>query len=291
MSAFCSPPEFGVRILISKDSTSRRARSEVKYDKSANTPAIGLLVKPRDFVSLYGNYIEALEEGPTAPRGTANEGQVFSPSVTNQIELGMKFDLDGLGLTAGLFQIERPNGITDATTNRFSVNGEQRNRGLELNAFGELRPDLRLLGGITYIDSELTRTQGGRFDGKDTPGVPDLMAVLNLEYDTAAFPGLTLTARAEHRGSQYIRSDNSLKIPSYQLYSLGARYQRTLGDKEFTLRLNIDNLLGKDYWTSFFGQQQSSLFRRAQKHKFVIHRGFLMPDCSRQVAAYRTSCP
>ncbi len=222
-----------------------------QYDKSAITPAFGLLAKPWDFASLYGNYIEALEEGPTAPRGTVNEGEIFPPSVTNQIELGVKLDLDGLGLTAGLFQIEKPNGITDVTTNRFSLDGQQRNRGFELTAFGELRPDLRLLGGFTYLDSKLTRTQGGRFDGKDAVGVPELTAVLNLEYDTPILPGLTLTARAEHVGSQFIRNDNSLKIPTYQLYGLGARYQRMLGDKAFTLRLNINNLLGEDYWIAW----------------------------------------
>ena len=218
-----------------------------QYDKSAITPAFGLLVKPWDFASLYGNYIEALEIGRTAPDRAVNAGEIFPPSVTNQIELGVKLDLDGLGLTAGLFQIERPSAFTDAN-NRFGPNGEQRNRGFELTAFGELRPNLRLLGGFTYLDSKLTRTQGGRFDGKDTPGVPELTAVLNLEYDTAVFPGLTLTARAEHMGSRFIRNDNSLKIPAYQLYGLGARYQRTLGDKAFTLRLNIDNLLDEDYW-------------------------------------------
>ena len=89
----------------------------------------------------------------------------------------MKFDLAGLGLTAGLFQIEKPSGITHVDR-RFDVDGEQQNRGLEPNAFGELRPDLRLLGGLTYIDSELTRTQDGRFDGKTTPGVPMLRAAL-----------------------------------------------------------------------------------------------------------------
>ncbi len=224
-----------------------------QYDKSAITPAFGLLVKPWDFASLYGNYIEALERGPTAPRGTVNEGEIFPPSVTDQIEFGVKFDLDGLGLTAGLFQIARPNGITNATTNRFSLDGQQRNRGLELNAFGEVRPNLRLLGGITYLDSKLTRTQGGRFDGNDAVGVPELTAVLNLEYDTAIFPGLTLTARAEHVSSRFIRNDNSLKIPAYQLYGLGARYQRTLGDKAFTLRMNIDNLLDEDYWNTATG--------------------------------------
>ncbi len=236
--------------IESKSFNFRTGALNSQYDKSAITPAFGLLVKPWDFASLYGNYIEALERGPTAPRGTVNEGEIFPPSVTDQIEFGVKFDLDGLGLTAGLFQIEKPNGITDVTTNRFSLDGQQRNRGFELTAFGELRPDLRLLGGFTYLDSKLTRTQGGQFDGNDAVGVPELMAVLNLEYDTAVFPGLTLTARAEHVGSRFVRTDNSLKVPAYQLYGLGARYQRTLGDKAFTLRLNINNLLGEDYWNT-----------------------------------------
>ncbi len=236
--------------IESKSFNFRTGALRSQYDKSAITPAFGLLVKPWDFVSLYGNYIEALEAGPTAPRGTVNAGEVFPPSVTNQIELGVKLDLDGLGLTAGLFQIEKPNGITDATTNRFSADGQQRNRGFELTAFGEVRPDLRLLGGFTYLDSKLTRTQGGRFDGKDVTGVPELTAVLNLEYDMAAFPGLTLTARAEHVGSRFVRADNIPKLPAYQLYGLGARYQRKLGDKAFTLRLNINNLLDEDYWNT-----------------------------------------
>ena len=221
-----------------------------QYEKSANTTAIGLVVKPWSFMSIYGNYIEALEEGPTAPRTAANAGEVFPPSETEQIEFGMKFDLDDIGLTAGVFQIQRPSGITDEN-GRFSVDGEQRHRGLELNAFGELRQDLRLLGGITYINSELTRTQGDRFNGKAATGVPELVAVLNLEWDPSFLSGLTLTARAEHMGSKYIKTDNSLKIPSYGLYGIGARYKRAMGDQQLTLRVNVDNLLNKNYWTTF----------------------------------------
>ena len=222
------------------------------YDKAAITPAVGLLVKSWDTLSLYGNYTQALEQGPTAPNTALNAGEVFPPSVTEQLEFGMKFDLAGLGLTAGVFQIERPSGITQADR-RFSVDGEQRNRGLELNAFGEFWPELRLLGGLTYIDSELTRTQDGRFDGKTTPGVPMLRAALYLEWDAPILPGLTLTARAEHMGGMFIRRDNSLKIPAHQLYDLGMRYQRAIGGKQFTLRMNVDNLLDKHYWTTSVG--------------------------------------
>ena len=62
-----------------------------------------------------------------------------------------------------------------------------------------------------------------------------------------------MTARAEHVGSRFVRADNIPKIPSYQLYGIGARYQRALGDKAFTLRLNIDNLLDEDYWNNYTG--------------------------------------
>jgi iron complex outermembrane receptor protein len=36
------------------------------YDKSANTPVAGIVYKPLKNVSLYANYIEALQQGPVA---------------------------------------------------------------------------------------------------------------------------------------------------------------------------------------------------------------------------------
>ena len=74
-----------------------------------------------------------------------------------------------------------------------------------------------------------------------------LRAALYLEWDAPILPGLTLTARAEHMGGMFIRRDNSLKIPAHQLYDLGMRYQRAIGGKQFTLRMNVDNLLDKHY--------------------------------------------
>ena len=86
------------------------------------------------------------------------------------------------------------------------------------------------------------------------------MAVLNLEWDASFLSGLTLTARAEHMGSKYIRTDNSLKIPSYELYGIGARYKRAMGDQQLTLRVNVDNLLNKNYWTTFAAGHANVLY-------------------------------
>ncbi|TBU72206.1 TonB-dependent receptor [Phytopseudomonas daroniae] len=239
------------RVKLENFSTTTGARNS-KYDEAATTPAFALLVKPTQYLSLYGNYIESLESGPTAPTTTVNAGEVFPPSKTKQIELGAKFDFGEFGLTTGVFQIDRPSGMIDAN-NRYTADAEQRNRGVEVSAFGAILPELRLLGGVTYIDSELTKTQGGAFDGNKGIGVPELSAVLGFEWDTPLVNNLTLTGRANYTDRQYMLSDNSQSIPSYTIYGIGARYKTRVGAQDVTLRANVDNLFGKDYWATFVG--------------------------------------
>lgn len=223
------------------------------YDETALTPAVGLTVKPMQGLSVYGNYIESLEQGSTAPNTAANSGEVFAPAKTKQIEFGAKYDFGDLGLTAGLFQLERPSGITDAATNVYSIDGEQRHRGVELGAFGELMPGVRVLSGLTYIDAELTKTQNGTNDGNTAIGVPEFAGVLGLEWDTPMVRGLTLSFRANYTGEQYIDSQNVKEIPSYELFSIGARYVHELGENDLVLRANVSNLLDEDYWITFPG--------------------------------------
>lgn len=223
-----------------------------KYNESATTPSVGIVVKTNDTLSLYSNYIESLEQGPTAPTGSTNEGEVFAPTKTEQIEVGAKWDLGTLGLTSSLFQIAKPSGLLN-DNGRYSVDGEQRNRGVELSAFGQLNPNLRLLGGITYLDSELTKTQNGVNQGKTVVGVPKWSAVMGAEWDAPSVTGLTLTGRVNHVGSQYITTDNSLEIPSYEIYSVGARYSTSIADKAVTFRANIDNVFNEEYWSTFVG--------------------------------------
>ncbi|MBO6946872.1 MAG: TonB-dependent receptor [Rhodospirillales bacterium] len=240
------------RILSEGFSATTGAQTSI-YDETALTPAVGLTVKPWKGLSLYGNYIESLEQGSTAPNTAANAGEVFPPAMTKQIELGAKYDFGDLGLTASLFQLERPSGITDAATNVYAIDGEQRHRGLELGAFGELMPGLRLLSGLTFIEAELTETANGTNDGNTAVGVPKLAGVLGLEWDVPSLRGLTLSFRANHTGKQYIDTTNTKEIPSYELYSLGARYVHELGERDLVFRANVSNLFDEDYWITFPG--------------------------------------
>lgn len=218
-----------------------------EYAEDRVTPLLGLVIKPWQRWSLYANYIEGLQQGPVAPDGTANAGEIFAPLATKQYEIGAKVDLDRLSATLALYQITQPSGITDPITSIFSVDGEQRHRGIDLNVFGEVARSVRILGGAAYIDSELTRTEGGNNDGNRGTGVPKLRIVLGIEWDTPFLGGLTLTGRVIRNGPTYVDSANTQEVPGWTRVDLGARYQL---NKTVIIRANLNNALDKNYWES-----------------------------------------
>lgn len=220
------------------------------YGAWATSPAVALLYRANDRVSVYGNYIQGLSAGSTAPDLAANAGEVFAPYETKQVEAGIKIDWGRLAATFGLFDIRKPNAYTDPVTRIYSVAGEQRNRGIELSTFGELSRGLRLVGGVSWIDAEMTRTEGGVNQGKRAVAVPDWIAKLGIEYDAAPLPGLTLSANAIHTGKQYVNAQNTLSVSSWRRYDIGARYAFSHGGRPVTLRANVYNLFDKAYWLS-----------------------------------------
>jgi iron complex outermembrane receptor protein len=227
------------------------------YDSDAWTPALGLVVKPRENVSLYANYIENLQRGTIVGTSYANSGEVFPPYVSKQYEAGVKADWGTVTTTLAAFQIAQPNTIAVADPAgglpTLALNGEQRNRGIELNAYGELAPGVRLMGGVTLIDAVQMKTQGGLYDGNRQDGIPIVRTVVSGEWDMPFLQGLTLTGRFTYTGDQVASSSNEdLKIPSWTLVDLGARYafSSPWNDKPITVRFNVDNLFDKDYWSA-----------------------------------------
>lgn len=219
------------------------------YNKSATTPGVGVIVKATQAVTLYANYIEGLQQGPTATGGS-NQGQVFSPYVSKQQEAGVKVDFGRIAATLGVYQLKTPNGYLDTPSNLYRVDGEQRTRGLELNTFGEVATGVRLLGGVALVDARQTRTNQGINDGKRVTGAPKLHFNLGAEWDVPALDGLTVSARAIHTASQYIDTTNLQSIPSWTRYDAGIRYRTKWNNTPTTLRLNVQNVFDKSYWAA-----------------------------------------
>jgi len=247
----------GVRrqtIEVDAWNTTSGARTS-NYDESITTPVYGLVIKPWEHVSFYANRIEGLAQGPTAPlTGVTNPGEVFAPKRSEQTEAGVKLDWDRFGATLGVYRIEQPNNSTSYTPGvalgTFNVDGEQVNKGVELNVFGEPLDGLRVLAGATWMDTEQKNTANGATDGNRAAGVPRFQFNLGGEWDVPGIQGAALSARMLRTGGEYVNAANTLNIPAWTRIDLGARYGFKADDKYITLRANVENVANKAYWAS-----------------------------------------
>lgn len=223
--------------------------TDARFTKSRWTPGYGLVVKPWETVSFYANHIEALQPGDTASSGAVNVGQVTGISLSKQNEVGMKVDYGNIGGTLALFEIKKPTGIINPQTNVFGLYGEQRNRGVELNVFGEPIYGVRLNGSATWLDPKMSKTEDGTWDGKNAIGVANFYTVLSAEYDIKPIEGLTALARVTHSGSQYADEANTKKLDSYTTLDLGMRYRMKVQQNDLTWRLGVENVTNEKYWS------------------------------------------
>lgn len=226
------------------------------YNRYKTSPVAGVVYQLTDELSVYANYIEGLVKGDIAPASSGgvaivNAGEALEPYVSEQTEVGIKYDGGNLGGSLALFTTDRP--FSTVENGVFTDGGEQRNRGIELSVFGEPAYGVRLLGGLTLLDAELTSTQDGLNEGNRAIGVPRTQANIGGEWDVPGTNGLTLTSRVVYTSSQYADAANDLEAPSWTRLDLGARYRMVIDERDVTLRARLDNVTGRDYWASVGG--------------------------------------
>lgn len=235
---------------VKVDDWTNNVKGDTAYDEEKISPSGGILFKATDALSLYANYLEGLSQGKVAPSTSVNEDEIFPPFISRQVEVGAKYDAGAFAVTAAVFRIKQPAYETNATSRVFGPNGKRQNDGVELSLFGEPLKGLRLLGGVMYIDSELTHTTNGAFDGNRAPATPKYNVNLGAEWDVPRLEGLTLTTRGIYSSSQYLDQANAKEIDAWNRIDVGARYAFKVDDKHITLRANVENVADKRYWSS-----------------------------------------
>ncbi|MBZ2189404.1 TonB-dependent receptor [Alcanivorax sp. JB21] len=225
--------------------------ASASYDDSAITPSVGVLYKLTPSLSAYANYIEGLQKGQRAPATTpggdtvANAGEALAPYRTKQTEIGLKFERDTLGGSVSLYRSRKPIAALDGN-DVFAVQDHQENGGLELMAYGLLTPDLSVLGGVSYLDADVS--------GNTAIGSPRTQANFNMEYRLPQFMDLALDGRVIHTSTQFADAANQQQLDAWTRLDLGARYTLPVGDAALlTLRGRLENVTGEDYWASAGG--------------------------------------
>ncbi len=220
-----------------------------RYDQSATTPFLGIVVKPWRGGSVYANAVNGLAQGEVASIDAVNAGETLPPYKTKQVELGVKQDWGGFGGSVSVFQIAKSVGLLDPVTRRFSASGEQRHRGLEVNVFGEPTRGLRLLGGASWIDAEISRSANPVLQGKRPIGVAEFTANLGADWDVPGAAGLSLNAAVIHTGSSYVDGPNAALVGGWTRTDVGARWATRIADRPVVFRASVENLFDRRYWS------------------------------------------
>lgn len=219
-----------------------------RYRKSFLSPQVAFTFMPADDLMSYAAYSQGLELGGTAGVTTANAGRTMDPKVSRQVELGVKRDVSQrLLVTVAAFHIWKPYEFVDPG-NVFVQRGTVKHSGLEFSASGRVTDDLRVFAGATLIHARQSGTGAAAFDGRAPLNVPWLRSQATLDWSIPQVPGASLNGSWARVSEKYALRDNSLSVPAYDRFDLGARYALRVGPSRITWRFRVENVLDTVYW-------------------------------------------
>ncbi len=226
-----------------------KAGGHTRSRDSGISTATSLMYKPIDDLTLYMTYADSLQQGDSAPTGSANVGEILAPYRSRMVEVGGKWVVNGVNLSLAAFQIKRPFAYNQSGST-YAIAGQQRNRGLEFMADGNVSRNLRVFGGITWLDPKLLDTATPSTDDTRIVGLARTTASLLTTYQIEQVPGLAVNLNARYVSARPIDDSNDHWVGSYQTFDLGASYSTRVLRRDTVYRLEMTNVGNSHYWTN-----------------------------------------
>ncbi len=195
-------------------------------------------------------YVENPDDptGPLIPNNSTPSLFNADPEENETIELGAKWEFfdEKLLLTGAIFRTEKTNARTTDPTDPtvVTLTGEQVVQGFEVGFTGSITDNLRVIGGYTFLDSEVEASSVAAEVGAEVSNTPENSFSLWTVYD---FPEkVSVGVGAQYVGSRYNNNnvDTRQQADGFTLVNAMASYDVT---ENLTLQLNLDNILNETY--------------------------------------------
>jgi iron complex outermembrane receptor protein len=221
-------------------------------DKHIWLPQFAATYNPIANLTLYGNYGVLLSLGPQAPWWVDNSSQYLAPFFTRQAEAGVKYEpSQRILLTAALFRMHTPffYPVADGSGGfEFASDGREVHNGIEFNAEGKAARWLRLSGSATAMNATSTGTSTPSYNGKQIINQPHLRTTFFADLALPHTRGLHLMPGWSYTGRKEATRDDTVSVPAYNIFNMGARYTPGGEQGKITFRLYADNIADKHYW-------------------------------------------
>jgi len=229
-------------------------------------PRAGLVYRYTDELSFYGSYTESFKPNSTiAPLAVTSNTRLvldgsLEPEQSKAWEIGTKLDIPGrITATAAIYDIHKRNvlvSVADGLTTQYSIAGQVRSRGLELDASGQLSDRWSLIGSYAYTDAQVTKD--ANYQGNRLQNVAKNAGSLSAVYDFGSIMGggdkLRAGAGARYVGHRTGDAANTFDLPGYTVADAFATYDTKVEGQKVKFQLNVKNLFNKVYYTSAVSQ-------------------------------------
>lgn len=219
------------------------ARSDGKW-----SPRAGLIIKPRENVSLYASYAKSFlpqsgDQFTVLDATTAS----LAPEEFRNLEAGVKWDLtERLAFTAAIFQIDRTNTrANDPVTGLVVQTGQSRTKGFELAMVGQVTKGLQVTLGYALEDGEIVSTTTAAPAGRTLAQLPRHQFSAWGRYDFTDRLGVAIGA--VRQSEQFATISNAARLPGFTRIDAALFYK--ISDT-VQLQLNVENLANTDYFPS-----------------------------------------
>lgn len=221
------------------------------------SPRGGLLWRPMQWLSVYGNYSENF--GPSNNQFNNPGQKILPPTLAHEWEAGFKTEFFNrrLSTTFAYFDLSKTNiAVADPTNPTLQLaSGKQESRGYEFEVAGEILPGWRTAAAYTILDYAkiVVGSNGGVNDnsGNRMYNTPRNYGSLwnTYEFQNAALRGLKIGGGVIAAGQSQGTNANDFQLPGYATLNLMTSYNMKVKGKNLTFQLNANNLLDKTYYS------------------------------------------
>ena len=210
------------------------------------SPRLGVVLKPAANASLYASYSRSyLPQSGDQFLALDINLAALEPERFENYEIGAKWDvIPGLNLTAALYQLDRTNSrAPGAVAGTIELTGEQRSKGLELAANGQITPKWQVSAGFAWQDAEIRTTTTSAPAGRKVALVPRTQASAWTRYDVSDRLGFGLGI--VHQASSFASISNTVILPAYTRIDTAAFLRVT---DAVAVQVNVENLFDTGYF-------------------------------------------
>ncbi|WP_374529809.1 TonB-dependent receptor [Novosphingobium sp.] len=212
------------------------------------SPRLGVIVKPRANVSIYGSFAKSFLPQSGDQFSTLDASyQALEPEAFRNLEVGVKWDIrPGLSFNAAAFQVDRTNTrANDPVTGFVVLTGSNRVRGFEAGLAGQITPDWQISLGYTHQEGEIRTSTTSAPAGRKLDKLPEHQFAAWTRYNPSNKLGFGLGVI--HQSSQYATISNAVRLPGFTRVDAAVYYD--ISDR-VGLQLNVENVTDARYFAS-----------------------------------------